>query len=161
MAKYLRMVRQGRWGTPPWFNGPSAERQANVLMDLAAETNTLSVYLADTEEMRRHAVAGLAANRKKLANLDYALIEEDLLLSLNLKAVQNKGATPHSEANSLHHDIEHLTVRHILALVNSISMERIERINKNKVGDFIKSDVSAGLIDKEAMNQDLREKLGL
>lgn len=79
MTRYLRTVRRSRWAQPNWATGSTYEWQGDALGDLATAKNSLSVFLADSDDMVSYAVAALASKRSQLVNLDYAIIDSELL----------------------------------------------------------------------------------
>ena len=94
MARFLRMVRQGRWARPTSILGRYGGHQADALRDLETNGNVLSVYLADTQQMIDQVVAALIANRENIANLDYTIIEGTLLSALDLQPYRKPGRHP-------------------------------------------------------------------
>ena len=99
MPRFLRVVRQARWSKPLWTDGNTLDWQGDALTDLATTKNSLSVYQADSDAMVHQVIAGLATNRDKLANVDYAMIEGQLLDEMNLRVVPSDRGTPHSGVN--------------------------------------------------------------
>ena len=109
--------------------------------------NSLSVYQADSDEMLHQVVAGFAANRDNLANLDYAMIDSQLLDAMNLLVVSSDGETPHTGANRLHYNIVNLTADNVLHLVRSISADDVRRVPARTVKAFIQRALADGQID--------------
>ena len=159
MPRYLRMVRRARWYRPDWTDGNTIDWQADALGDLSTGQNALSVYLADSDEMVNHAVAALAANRKNLANLDYAIIDGDLLTRMNLQAVQNPGKTLHQLANGLHHDITNLTAANIFVLMQSITATSVTRVPHKHVKVLLERAINDGHIEKDKLRKCLTKAL--
>lgn len=147
MPRFLRVVRQARWSRPSWTDGHSPDWQGDALNDISTMRNSLSVYQADSDEMLHQVVAGFAANRDNLANVDYAMIEGQLLDSMNLLVVSSDGETPHTGANRLHHNIVNLTADNILRLVQSISADDVKRVPARTVKTFIQRALADGQID--------------
>ena len=159
MPGYLRAVRKPRWSDPLWAAGITSGRQSDALGDFSTTSNKLSVYLVDSDDKIRQVVAGLAASRDNLSNLDYAVIEGDLLDKLNLQAVQTPGRTPHNEANNLHHDIVNLTAYNILDLVQSIDASDVKRCSIQKVRAALERSIKDGHIDIKTLKDSLSRKL--
>ena len=147
MPRFLRVVRQARWSRPSWTDGHSLDWQGDALNDLSTMRNSLSVYQADSDEMLRQVVAGFAANRDNLANVDYAMIDGQLLDAMNLLVVSSDGETPHTGANRLHHNIVNLTADNVLHLVHSISADDVRRVPARTVKAFIQRALADGQID--------------
>ena len=147
MPRFLRVVRQARWSSPSWTDGHTLDWQGDALTDLSTMRNALSVYQADSDEMFHQVIAGFAANRDKLANVDYAVIEGQLLDAMKLQVVSSDGETPHNGANRLHHDIVNLTADNVLGLVRSISADDVRRVPARTVKEFIQRALADGQID--------------
>lgn len=159
MPRFLRTVRKARWSNPSWAGGLASDQQGDALADFSTTSNALSVYLVDSEDAIQQVVAGLAAGRSSLSNLDYAVIEADLLDRMNLQAVQTPGQTPHQEANNLHHDIVNLTAANVLGLVQSITINNVQRVPVQKVKAFLERSIRDGHIDTGALGDSLSRKL--
>ena len=147
MPRFIRVVRQARWSRPPWTDGHTPDWQGDALTDLSTMRNSLSVYQADSDEMVHQVIAGFAANRDRLANVDYAMIESHLLDAMNLQIVSSDGETPHAGANRLHHDIVNLTADNVLRLVRTISADDVRRVPARTVRTFIQRALTDGQID--------------
>jgi hypothetical protein len=66
-------------------------------------------------------VVAFAANRDRLAHLDYALFDKQILSELNIKFEKSPGDTPDEEANSNWHiDLVELTASKRLELAMTI-----------------------------------------
>jgi len=89
----LRKIRKAKWykhENVPWLKVD--ELQADVLGDLYTENNALSVWLVTNDKSNLQRVAAsLAANCEHLSNLDYALLNVELIADLNIKIVQKGG----------------------------------------------------------------------
>lgn len=153
------MVRRGRWSNPPWIGGLASSRQGDALGDFGTRCNKLSVYLVNSEDEIQQVVTGLAAARKSLSNLDYTIIEVDLLRKLNLSTIQIPGKTPHRGANDLHHDIVNLTADNILALIQSVALCDVKRCPAPEVKTLLESSIEDGDILKEKLEGSLSSKL--
>ena len=156
MPRFLRVVRQARWSRPSWTDGSTVDWQGDALTDLSTMRNALSVYQADSDEMLHQVIAGFAANRDRLANVDYAVIEGQLLDAMNLQVVSSDGETPHRGANRLHHDIVNLTADNVLRLVRSISADDVQRVPARTVKTFIQRALADGQIDATRLKFSVR-----
>ena len=106
MTRYLRVVRQRRWATFPdieWI--APGETQADALLDLQTKDNRLSVFRVDNDIDIQRVVIALAATRDHVANLDYAIFDDDELIARGIDITRTVGETPDQTANTLHHDI--------------------------------------------------------
>ena len=159
MTRYLRSVRQARWSRPQWIVGTAIAWQGDALGDLSTQKNMLSVYLADSGDRVDQVVAALAANRCNLVNLDYVLIEGDVLSHLHLQTVQEKGETMHRLVNELHYDIPELTAANVFALMKSISAEDVVRVPKPKVKALLQRAIQDDHLDIDRLSESLVRSL--
>jgi hypothetical protein len=87
------------------------------------ENSTLSVWYieSDKSNLERIAIA-LASRRDSFSNFDYALINEQFLIALDIKVVQTNGETPDQEANTpWHRDLVELSDSKLMELVRTIA----------------------------------------
>ena len=159
MARFLRVVRQGRWSRPTWKASIPQQWQADALGDLATQGNALSVFLVDTQQTTDQVIAGLAAKRKNLTNFDYAVIDSNLLTNLGVRTEPQTGETLHPEANQLHHNIVELTAINSLMLVRSIPPESVVRVQWKRVGVIVKQEIEAGYIKKHDVSEGILDKI--
>ena len=161
MPKFLRMVRRGGWRIPTRPNPPNIGRQADALADFCTRLNTISVYLADDQDMIDHAIAGLTCKRENLTNFDYAIIDGDFLSLRNLRAVQEPGDTPHPIANDLHHDITDLTAIDVYSLIQSITLKDVVRVYPDGVKKKLLAAIDNHHLSKNDLQDNLVRKLGI
>ena len=159
MARFLRVIRQGRWGRPTWKADIPQQWQADALTDLATQGNALSVFLVDTQQATNQVIAGLAAKRMNLTNFDYAIIDSNLLTNLGVRTEPQTGETLHHEANDLHHNIVELTAINTLMLVQSIPPESVTRVPWKSVGEIVKQEIEAGYIQKHSVSEGILDKI--
>lgn len=126
------------------------ELQADAIGDLRSSDNKLSLYLideADDAETLR-VVAALAANRERIANVDFALVDVEHLRSIDVSIEESSGDTADSHVNSLHRDLIKLSATQIFKLANHIyDKQLLKRINQGKVEESIKSSLRAQQLD--------------
>ena len=155
MPKFLRFVRQARWAQPSWLPHAPNERQADTLRDLLTQSNRMSVYRADSQQMVHYAVAGFAANRERLAHVDYAIIDTDALRTNTIKAEPNPGRTPHVEANKIHCDFVDLTASQILAIAIAITPEQVQRVHQTTIRAMLAEALLQNLLDQPMLKAEL------
>ena len=160
MAKFLRMIRQGRWLRYPDLGWMSpGDIQSDALGDLQTKDNKLSVYRIGSEEDTERIVIALAANRESFANLDYAVFEDNTLASTNIPIRQQAGETPDEEINELHYDLADLTVENIAQLTEIVVAGQHDRMLKKQIEARIRLAVHSGTLDKDKLNPQLLGKL--
>jgi hypothetical protein len=158
----LRSIRRGRWheiiGTSP----TEEEIRKGPLLDLVSENSTLSVWYieSDKSNLERITIA-LASRRDSFSNFDYALINEQLLVVLDIKVVQTNGETPDQEANTRwHRDLVELSDSKLIALARTIAEKgETARILEKKMAFLIREAVNAGRLDRTKLSKNIASKL--
>ncbi len=162
MPFLLRTLRKNKFVRelqPAWV--PADDVQAGALKDLESGENQLSFWLLDDElsDLDR-LLAGLAANRDQLANLDFALIPLEKIVELRLQIEENPGDCLDAQMGLLHRDRAQLTASHLAALAKTISLHcQLERRSKSQVRTLLLNSVAVGYLDVEAMKEGITNKL--
>ena len=95
MPLLARMVRKPKWyknQNVPWL--PKDKLQADSLVDLKTENNSLSVYhIKDDLSNLEQVITAHATTRQDISNLDYILFNPELLPKLNIAIKHTKGKT--------------------------------------------------------------------
>lgn len=160
MAYFLRVVRQSRWHKYPEINWlPNGDLQADALRDLPTSDNALSVYRIENETDRKRVIVALAANREALANLDYAIFEDNPLASIGITINQQEGQTPDVGVNKLHYDITNLTVGRLVQLAQVVSLGEHVRIPRKEIKTGLRQAVRAGTVDRDKLKPQLLKKI--
>lgn len=113
MPLLLRTLRKNKFVRelqPAWV--PADDVQADALKDLESGENQLSFWLLDDElsDLDR-LLAGLAANRDQLANIDFAVIPLEMITQLGIRIEENPGDCLDPQMSLLHRDLSQLTAR--------------------------------------------------
>ena len=162
MPFLLRRIRKSNWyeiiGTSPTDeqirNGP--------LLDLVSDDNALSVcYIENDRWNLEQVVVALASLRDHISNLDYALVDEQLLLALDIKVVQTNGKTLDQEANTRwHRDLIELSDYKLIALVRTIAEKgETTRISLKEITRLIQEAVGTGRLDRTRLGKHIAAKL--
>lgn len=152
MTQYLRLVRQRRWATFPdieWI--APEETQADALLDLQTRNNRLSVFRVDSDNDIQRVVVALAASRDHVANIDYAIFDDDELIVQGIDITQTVGETPDKTANMLHHDIHNLTVRQIELLARTIALADHTRIHRRDIQTMLRDALQSGDLEPDVV----------
>ena len=152
MTRYLRVVRQRRWATFPdieWI--APGETQGDALLDLQTRDNRLSVFRVDNDNDIQRVVIALAATRDHVANLDYAIFDDDELVAQGIDITQTVGETPDQTANILHHDIQNLTVLQIELLARTIALADHTRIHRRDIQTMLRDALQSGDLQPDAI----------
>ena len=119
MPFVLRKINKGYWQIPNWL--PVGDLQANVLKDLNAKDNRLSVWLVDDDLTNLDDVAvALASNSNQVDKLDIALLKEEIVCKLGIEIEQALGKTPYTAANDWHRNLRDLSLLKCVGLAYGI-----------------------------------------
>jgi len=142
---------------------PTDEQIRNgPLRDFVLENSTLSVwYIEDDRSNLEQVAVALASTRDSFSNFDYALIDEALLITINIKIEQTDGATPDQEANTRwHRDLVELADSKLIDLVRTIAEKgETARIPEKKMAVLIQQAVAARHLDRTKLKKGLAAKL--
>lgn len=161
MTRYLRMIRQARWLKYPDLGWLSEDDiQGDAFGDLQTTDNKLSVYRVENDEVRERIVIALAANRDNVANLDYAILEEDALSKVGIEIRQQDGNTPDTSVNKLHYDLTLLTVTNLSKLAQLVSSGEQARTPRKTVRAGLRQAVQLGTLDVRKIKPALVSRIG-
>ena len=154
----LRKITKPKWYDLPWL--PAGDVPADALVDLRTQKNELSVWRVEPGEGNLNAViAALASNKTdRLDNLDYVLIDEEVVTNLGIQYVKTDGDSPHSDANSRWHcDLVELTGAKVLGLAREMKRRQAEhkRVQHTAVRDILKAALQAGALQRASVNEGL------
>lgn len=153
----LRKITKPKWYDQPWL--PAGELPADALVDLRTQKNELSVWRVEPGEGNLNAViAALASNKTdKLDNLDYVLIDEEVVTNLGIQYVKTDGDSPHSDANSRWHcDLVELTGAKVLGLAREMKLRQAEHKRVHTaVREILKTALQAGALQRVSMKEGL------
>jgi len=154
----LRKITKPRWYDQSWL--PAGDVPSDALVDLRTQKNELSVWRVEPGEGNLHAViAALASNKTaKLDNLDYVLIDEQVVTNLGIQYVKTDGDSPHSDANSRWHcDLVELTGAKVLGLAREMKLRQAEhkRIQHTAVRVILKAALQAGALRRDSVHEGL------
>jgi hypothetical protein len=149
MPLLLRKIRQARWydhKAVPWL--PEGSLQADALSDLKTEYNALSVWqVKDDKSNLEDIVTALAAECAGPTNLDYAIFDQALLLSIDVEVTRTPGQTSYAKASDWHRDLPELTAEKLMDLAGIIMTQaKRERLAERKIFSLVKGAVDRGEI---------------
>lgn len=162
MAFFLRGIRRARWfrhPAIPWL--PPGQLQADALLDLKTEGNSLSVYrIEDNRSNLERVVAALAASRDDPVNFDYALLEEAAVQELNILIETPPGDTPDEAVNrAWHRDLSQLTVDQLVELAKAIVAGVRDRVPQKRIMELLQRSLRDGLLDRGRVKATLLVKI--
>ena len=153
---FLRTIRQSRWyGYPDLDWLPVGELQGDSLLDLRTTDNTLSVYAVNNEYDKERVTVALAANRKFIDVLDYAVFDDSDFASLGIIAEPYEGNTPDAAVNRLHYHLRNLTLGRLAGLAKVVSEVDHTRIARNVVKARISEAIAGGILPAEKLQSEL------
>jgi hypothetical protein len=148
----LRKIRKAKWykhENVPWLKAD--ELQADALGDLYTENNALFVWFVTNDKSNLQRVAAaLAGNCEYLSNLDYALLNIELIADLNMKMVQKAGDSADETANSSwHYDLTELSAVNLIALAKMIfTRGESLRYSEKEICRFLAQGISLKQLDR-------------
>jgi len=159
----LRAIRKNRWYEKPAEPFlASGDVPADPLADLRTDGNCLSVFCIDEDKANLERVlAAYASNRDIIANLDYALIDAQLLEKIGITCIKTVGQLPDQAVNnSWHRDLTGLSGLNLVALAKEILTKGEKlRVSQPRVVELIRTAVDSGHLDANRITPGIREKI--
>lgn len=154
MPFLLRKLSRGRWLQYPekaWL--PADDLQADALTDLRTQGNELSVYrIDDSSSNLAQVVAALAANCDYASNIDYALVDHDLVDAIGIKERKCLGELPDERVNANWHvNLSELSASRCLKLATRIAEAGVRRFSKKEVMKWVAESVKSGAIRRDQL----------
>jgi hypothetical protein len=158
----LRTIRKAKWyknENVSWL--AEGELQADAMADLSTKDNELSVWHIEYDRSNlEQVVAALAAGRDSIANLDYALFDQQILSAIGIKIKDTKGGSPDEKVNSWHRDLMELSATKLMELAKAIQTKAAkERILPKDIIRFIKQAAESGQIDLAKLKPGVKVKI--
>jgi len=163
VALILVKIELGKWYKAdgnPWLK--EGELQADALWDLRQTGNKLSVWhIEDDESNLERVVAGLAGTRDHVCNYDVILLDRQIVVGLNIKAIKTDGDGKDSSANAQWHlDLVELTISKIAGLAHALRYKGTpKRFQAWEVQELLNNAVRQGDINFEGLKLDIKKKL--
>lgn len=153
MPFILRKIRKARWykDAHPWLK--TGELQADALRDLKTDENVLSVWqILDDKSNLERVVTALATTADNICNLDFALLNIEVLSRLGIEAKTTPGTSRDASANRWHLELTELSANKVLGLAHALSeLGERERVPEPRVLELITKSVIAGDIEKTGL----------
>lgn len=161
MPLVLRKIRKARWYRlegVSWL--AEGDVHADPLADLPTSENRLSVWhVEDDRSNLERVVAALAASCGAVSNLDYALLDQQVLsTTLKVKIEGNRGASPDDKANeSWHRDLVELSASKLVELAKAfLANGERDRVPEKKVRRLLADAVASGNVDSRRVDARIR-----
>jgi hypothetical protein len=158
----LRTIRKAKWYKHPgvlWLG--TQDLQADALGDLYTESNRLSVWeIEESLSNLERILTAIAAGKDSLSNIDYALIDQQILSEINIKSEKKEGATIDIGVNSWHRDLIELSAGQIMDLAEAIHTKaKRDRVPHLILKERIREAVTSGRIDPAKLKEGLAAKV--
>lgn len=165
MPYLLRTIRTARWTVAeeaqnnlPWL--APGDLIADPIADFTTKEGKLSLFhVEDDRSNFDRVVAALAANRDRVENFDYALIDWRHLEGAGYKRIHTDGETPDAQVNKWHFDLVELSVQRVADLTRIFfnHRENFDRITRKRVKQLIEDHLEFLSVDKlkDRLKQDL------
>jgi predicted Mrr-cat superfamily restriction endonuclease len=156
MPFFLRKIRKGKWykhSGVPWLSND--DLQADALADLQTQSNRMSVYyVKDDRSNLSRVIAAMAARCDFLSNIDYALVAQELLDEIDIRAEKVPGSLPDSHvSHNWHQDLYELTASDVMSLAMFIrSKAEIERTSHSEVLNLVAHAITSNHISRSKLN---------
>lgn len=162
MPFVLRKIRKAKWYKHPgvpWL--AQSDLQADALADLQTSNNVLSVwYIEHDRSNLERVVTALAARCDRISNLDYALLDLEVVSGLGIKAESTPGETPDTEANTWHIHLVELSARKLTELANAIyEWADRQRIQKKRLTQLVAKAVASECIDRTRLSTKVSKEI--
>ena len=162
MPKLIRKLEQKFWLDPQKADEIGG-LQADALKNFKTTENALSVFKLndnDIEKSVTRVLIAIACGRDKTDKIDYALFDDEILNTLNIKVNEKDGDTPDSDVNKLHIDLHSLTGDAICKLAGFIqNFGELHRLWPKDVEKAIRKGIEEGHLEVTNINTKLFDKL--
>lgn len=165
MAKLLRKVQyKTNWDPKGEFSNylPSGQSPADALQDLRTKGNALSLWqVEDNGSNLDRVLAAIVSISDHLQTINYLMVDEQHVTSLNLKLVQSKGETHDAHANeNWHFDLTQLSASDLANLANTmLSHGQTDRRNDKSLASLLKGSVEKGYIDHSKLGDKVQARI--
>ena len=156
-----------RWDGSTVVNRPDATTAGDVISDLRTQSNTLSVWRADSQEDINDAIVAMSLNRTDVSKMIALLLDENDLSAMQItSSAENPGKAPGAveSIKNKHRDLVEIDYKRLGILSDymmKIVHDKVRRIEISKPS-LIKLLIQykeGNKIILDDMNSDLRKKL--
>ena len=168
MSQLLRKIKLKKWfpddEVADWLEPDDIE--ADPIGDLATEQNALSLYeIRDDRSNLGRVIAALAANQRNPREIEYALVNEEVLLTLGFEMEWSVGELPDPEVNAWHWELKRLSAKRLPVLVKAFrDQQDLDTFLPPKVIDALEDSLNKHYIDENKIaitDPGTRRKLNL
>jgi len=158
MPDLLRVISKAKWLRPTWL--AAGEIPADAVSDLRTQDNTLSVWAVEADHSNvGRVVTAMAAMRVRLDKLDYTVVGEDQVRSLDIACVAKSMETPDAAVNGLHRDLDQLSGSKVLRLAAEMMPLERRRLSERQVRELLLASLQAGVLDRAQIKGSLLQQL--
>ena len=156
-----------RWDGTTKVNRPDATTAGDVISDLRTQSNTLSVWRADSTEDINDAIVAMSLNRNDVSKMVALLLDEDDLSNMEISfSDKEPGKAPGAieTIKKKHRDLLEIDYKRLGALSEYMmkivhDKSRLIEVTKPNLKKLLKNYKDDNKIVIDEMNNDLREKL--
>lgn len=156
-----------RWDGTTIVNRPDATIAGDVISDLRTQSNTLSVWCADSEEDINDAIVAMSLNRTEVSKMIALLLDEKDLAAMQISSLsENPGKAPGAvdSIKKKHRDLVEIDYKRLGELADYMmkvvhDKERRIEISKPNLKKLLIKYKESNKIILDEMNTDLRGKL--
>lgn len=163
MAFLLRKIKKGRWykhEAVPWLK--QDELQADALLDLQTKGNKLSIWrVEDDRSNLNRIIAALVSTCDNATNIDFALLKQSIIDTLDIKIEKANGDSHDHELNqTCHLHLVELTTAKLYKLLQEIQKPGIRgRCLEKQVINLVIEATRTGKIPRTKLSQTIQNKL--
>ena len=168
MPSYLRSLKKNHWDKERnWLiqtnntENVLARLQADIFLDLKPSGNALSVWeVAEGESNLPRIASAFISTRDDKDWLDYVLLPDGLLESLQVRKEKSPGDSCDKEVNELfHYDLLELSAQKLISMAAMIGNMEVRRINPQKGLELLDTAISSGFIAEDKLKEGLQKGL--
>jgi hypothetical protein len=158
------MIRKFDW--PKWklldiSNGIGVIPADLITKDLKTSSNTLSLWLADSDDRVEDVVLALVSNYTAFNIIDIIKIDREAIEGENLLLEQENATTRYSDYNDKHYNLTKLTYESLGCFSELIlkNIMNVERIRVPKIKEILRNGIRDNKIKKDKLASHIQESL--
>jgi hypothetical protein len=167
MSYLLRTIKGKEWNYEPGDFTRIRSIPADPISDLITKGETLSFYhINDFKDIPEAVIAGYAANRGYIQELQVVIINEEDFLKAGFEIEKTEGRTPHKDANNAHRQIEKLKGYRLIHIAKIIfryinTDDRVKTYSHSEIKSIIRGQMENINFDKTVLKDTMKKELGL
>jgi hypothetical protein len=162
MGLLIRKIDGPKWKRCDYAKGVDAVPADLITKDLQTNSNTLSLWYADSESCIDDVILALASRRNAINIIDIIKIERESVKE-DLELTPSEGSTAYVTYKDKHYNLINLTYNSI-GLFAALILENknaVERIKVQRIKSILKNGLAAKKIRQEDLDPHILPSLGL